>query len=52
MLNTHLHIWDSVWAAEYNQMIKSQNKSSNTTGNNIETKPDIMVRKTNKRGKN
>ena len=51
MLNSHLHIWDSVWSDEFNKMIESQDKSSNSSVCNIETKPDIMVRKTNKRGK-
>lgn len=50
MLNSHLHIWDSVWSDEYNKMIGSQIKSSNTDILNSEIKQDIMVRKTNKRG--
>ena len=48
MINNHLHIWDSVWSDEYKKMKDDEQKSSNET--NVST-TDIMVGKTNKRGK-
>ena len=48
MINNHLHIWDNVWADEFNKMkadeLKSNDKINNSTTN-------IMVGKTIKRGK-
>lgn len=52
MINSHLHIWDSVWADEYNSHLK-QSESNNKE--NDKSKSTIIVdnnNKSNKRGKN
>lgn len=48
MINSHLHIWDSVWSDEFNKMKESEIKTTAVSN----TSTTIMVdNKSKKRGK-